>query len=70
MPSSEYLRIQADQCLQVARRCWAPGVADGLKTLAAAYLREAERLGSKSVPQQQQQIQTTNRQPARNDPRR
>ena len=69
MASPEYfriqaeLRIQAEQCLRLARRCGAPGVADGLRALASNYLREAERLGSKPVPQQQQQIQRGEREP-------
>jgi hypothetical protein len=57
MPSSEYFRIQAEQCLHLARRCQAPGIADGLTALASNYLRDAERLGPKPVPQQQQQTQ-------------
>jgi hypothetical protein len=44
--------------LHLARRCQAPGVADGLTALASNYLRDAERLGPKPVPQQQQQQQT------------
>ena len=48
MPTSEYFRIQAEQCLHLARRCLAPGVGDGLRALTSSYLSEAERLGSEA----------------------
>jgi hypothetical protein len=57
MPTAEYFRAQAEACLRMAQHASAPGVADGLRSLAAHYFDEAAKASPKPAMQQQQQIQ-------------
>ena len=48
MPSA-YLRLQADRCQRLSRRCMDLGVARDLRLMAQEYYAEASRISAKEL---------------------
>ena len=48
MPSA-YLRLQADRCQRLSRRCMDLGVARDLRLMAEEYYAEASRISAKEL---------------------